>query len=714
MPRPSFRLGLLFSTILASLPGAHAGGATQTLDEVTVTGTREARPLAETPARVDAVSEARLHQQRPSHPSEVMNMVPGVWVSNLSGEGHSTAIRQPLTTNAVYLYLEDGIPTRSTGFFNHNALYEINIPQAGGIEISKGPGSALYGSDAIGGTVNVLTRKPPPSAQAEGSAELGGHGWRRLLASGGNSSGADSWRASVNLTHNDGWQENAGYDRQSATLRWDHDFGGLALANSVLSWSSIDQQHVGSLTTSQYNATPEHNNIPFSYRQVKALRLSTTLDWQFGNSLLTLIPYLRDDRMEIVPSWTVSYDPNRYLTKNQSIGLLAKLRRDFEPLRARLIAGVDLDWSPGARDEDSLRLTSSTNALGGRDYQIERNVAPVKIYQYDVVYRGISPYVHVEVSPIDKLRLVAGLRYDDMQYDYDNRFLGGMAGASQGVAGSFPGNGWYGHVASSKVAYHHWGPKLGATYRLSPSVSAFLSYANSFRTPSEGQVFRGSREGTAARAQAAAESLLTLKPVVADNFEFGLRHQAGEVRLEASVYDLRKRDDIVSYTDPATNQRTVVNAGRTRHRGVEIGAGAPLAVNWSFDASLSYAKHEYERWVVSGTVDYSGKEMEAAPRVIASARLRYAPGALRGGRVELEWFKLGPYWHDQANTLKYAGHDLFHLRANYRFGERYEIWAKLQNLFDKRYAETVGVNGGEATYTAGQGRNFVLGIQAKW
>lgn len=53
-------------------------------------------------------------------------------VSDLSGEGHSMAIRQPITTKPMYLYLEDGIPTRATGFFNHNALYEVNIPQSGG------------------------------------------------------------------------------------------------------------------------------------------------------------------------------------------------------------------------------------------------------------------------------------------------------------------------------------------------------------------------------------------------------------------------------------------------------------------------------------------------------------------------------------------------------------------------------------------------------
>src|SRR5690606_28139216 len=109
------------------------------------------------------------------HPSEIMDNIPGVWVNVTGGEGHMTAIRQPLTTDPVYLYLEDGVPTRSTGFFNHNALCESNLPQAERVEVVKGPATALYGSDAIGGVINVQTR---PAVAAPGiEATLEGGGW---------------------------------------------------------------------------------------------------------------------------------------------------------------------------------------------------------------------------------------------------------------------------------------------------------------------------------------------------------------------------------------------------------------------------------------------------------------------------------------------------------------------------------------------------------
>ena len=124
------------------------------------------------------------------------------------------------------------------------------------------------------------------------------------------------------------------------------------------------------------------------------------------------------------------------------------------------------------------------------------------------------------------------------------------------------------------------------------------------------------------------------------------------------------------------------------HRGVELGLGLTLAQDWQIDASLSYAKHTYETWTVSGTADYSGKEMETAPRVIANTRFSYSPGYMNGGRFQLEWFRLGSYWLDAANTGKYGGHNLINLRANYPFGKGMELFGSISNLFDKHYAET--------------------------
>ncbi|MDH5638832.1 MAG: Plug domain-containing protein, partial [Nitrospinota bacterium] len=151
--------GLLFNTYSPSL--ALAADDEDLKGEITVTGAREEQKKADTPATVDMINKKQIKDIKPSHPSEIVNRVPGVWVNVTGGEGHMTSIRQPLTTAPVYLYLEDGIPIRSTGFFNHNALYEVNIPMADGLEVTKGPGTSLYGSDSIGGIINSLTKPAP-------------------------------------------------------------------------------------------------------------------------------------------------------------------------------------------------------------------------------------------------------------------------------------------------------------------------------------------------------------------------------------------------------------------------------------------------------------------------------------------------------------------------------------------------------------------------
>ncbi|MCI0436515.1 MAG: TonB-dependent receptor plug domain-containing protein, partial [Gemmatimonadetes bacterium] len=238
-----------------------------------VSASREAQRRSETPATVGVIADEALRDARPAHPSEIMNRVAGVWVNVTGGEGHMTAIRQPKTTNPVYLFAEDGVPTRSTGFFNHNALYEVNVPQADRIEVLKGPASALYGSDAIGGVVNVVTRSPSgdaPSATLEGGA----WGFGRLLAAGSWVRGEDGLRAEVNLTRTDGWRDGTAYDRQTGTLRWDRALGDGATLRTVATFSRIDQGTAGSSAISRddYLGAPQSNYTPISFRKIAAFR----------------------------------------------------------------------------------------------------------------------------------------------------------------------------------------------------------------------------------------------------------------------------------------------------------------------------------------------------------------------------------------------------------------------------------------------------------
>jgi iron complex outermembrane receptor protein len=652
---------------------------------VSATGERERR--SEASATIDVLTGGDIQLARASHPAELLNRLPGVHAAMLSGEGHSMAIRQPITTKPMYLYLEDGIPTRATGFFNHNALYEVNIPQAGGVEVLKGPGTALYGSDAIGGVVNVLTRPAPPEPTVDVSVEGGAYGYARLLASAGTPFAEGGVRADLNLTRSDGWRDGSGYSRQSGTIRWDH--AGAITARTVLTATHVNQHDVYTLDQARFDRLSPVNRSPIAFRTVEAVRLSSAIERERGSTRLSITPYARYDVLDLIPYWQLSYDPQVWDTRNTSVGMLASWRRDFTPLAARLIAGVDADYSPGRVTVDSVASTPV-----GPDRIWASYTTGARQYDYDVTYRALSPYVHAELSPFARLRIELGMRFDAAGYRYDTRLPATDSTERR-----------HRRPPSTTVSYAHLSPKLGGTFALGSGLSLYGSYRHGFRAPSQSQLFQ----------QGAAANTVDLAPVKVDSYEAGLRGERGQRLLaQLSVYDMVIHDDIITYITP-DNQRIATNAGETRHRGIEASVSAALTAGLRLEASYSLSRQTYVHWAPSASVRYDGKRMEQAPRDLASALLSYAPALLGGGRVAIEWMHTGPYPMDPANTHEYGGHDLLNLHVNAMIGSRVELFARAMNVTDRRYAEVASYDPFQgAQYNPGMPRAVYAGVRYDW
>ncbi len=529
------------------------------------------------------------------------------------------------------------------------------------------------------------------------------------MLGGGNTIGDNAFRADLNLTHSDGWRDATKYDRQSGGLRWDHALGADAILKTVLSFSKINQQTGANspLTLADYTNNPTRNYLPIAYRKVEAFRLSTSYEKEWDNTLLTITPYVRDNSMELLASFTLNSDPTVSLSENRSYGLQAKWRRDFPQfMRARLIVGTDVDVSPGSRTEDSLNVSVSGAAPARvfNAYSIAR-----RVYDYDVTFKGISPYVHGEISPSDRLRVTGGLRVDHLSYSMENRLAGAPLLVPAGV--SFPAARFYGQVNNTDVTFRHVSPKLGGTFAVAKDLHVFAGYTHGFRAPSEGNLFRPTVGASAVAANASAAAAVALKPTKADQLEIGLRGTAGSWNYDAVIYDLTKRDDLVTQRDSVTTLTTTVNAGKTRHRGIEIGAGVPMAASFRIDTALSYAKHTYEDWVTSAG-NFTGKEIESAPRVMTNTRVTWQPQ--KNARVQLEWVKLGSYWLDAANTQKYGGHDLFNLRVNWPLSRDVAINGNLYNVTDRRNADSAQLSNNQPVLSPGLPRTLYVGLETKW
>ncbi|MDH4121534.1 MAG: TonB-dependent receptor [Deltaproteobacteria bacterium] len=660
------------------------------INEVTVTGSKEAESKRNTPSSVTILEKEELEAVKPSHPSDIMNRVPGVYVNITGGEGHMTSIRQPISTKPLYLYLEDGIPTRSTGFFNHNAMYEINLPQSEGIEITKGPGSALYGSEAIGGIVNVLTQPPPKEELWKLGLEGGYWGWHRELLSYGTPNEAGGVVGGVNNTHTDGWRDKTAYDRQSLFLRWDYTTEGGTVFKTILNTSLIDQQTAGTsqISKADYLTNPTKNLTPISFRQVEAIRVSTSIEKEGDDTLLSITPFLRSNSMNMLNNWSLGYDPYRNLSGHQSIGVLTRYRIDYETWKTRLIVGVDADYSPGFYQEWKEAVTKDL-ATGIYTSYTEG----VKQYDFSAKYTLVSPYLHTEFSPVDSLRFELGMRYDTMSYAYTDH----LNGVAVDVKHLLPAN--------TTVSFNHASPKAGVTWQLGESMSWFMNYRHGFRAPDAGTLFR----------QGSAVSTVDLKPIKADSVETGLRHQAADwLYWEASLYRMDLTDDIVSYKD-ALNNTIPMNAGKTRHSGVEAGMEVGLSEDWSLGISWTNASHIYQAYRVSPTIDYSGKSIPLAPKYSSNTRLAWKPGVLNGGKIELEMAALGPYFLNDTNLNTYPGHRLMNLRANWKVSKTWNVYLRGHNLSDERYAMLAGYDNALATETFAPGfpRNVTVGVSVE-
>ncbi|MBE9608540.1 TonB-dependent receptor family protein [Chitinilyticum piscinae] len=687
--RPAI-LGLrpLYGAFLAALPLLAQADPTTVLDEVVVTATREAGPLATAPISIGLISEKTIIEIKPTFIGQVLDKIPGVHMPDLGNEQHNMSIRQPMSYSAVYQYLEDGIPIRPVGIFNHNALYEINLPSAGGIEVLRGPASSLYGSNAVGGAVNFTSAAPTTTPLFESSFQGSNQGYRRLDVTASNSRDDSGLRIAGYVAHRgNSWQDYSSMDKSALTLRADHWISDTILWKNLLSYSALDTDMPGSLNETDYNSRPGYSYQSFTYRDVAALRASTTLEGEFnpqGYSSATL--YVRNNRTDQLPSYLIfntGPDSARGRTTEnrfQSLGLSAFHRQQWGNFRATL--GTLLERSPNDQSETNLNIRRDPLTGKYLDYQTG---AVRRDYHVDLGNAALYADFGYQISP--DFGINAGARYDRVSYDYTNAL---PASATTGAP-------------SQTQSFAQTSPKFGFTWAASKAAFVYGGYSRGFTPPEISSLF-----GSAVRPD--------LQSATFDQLELGLRLQplAG-LKLDAAIYRLEGQDELVNYS-LAPGRSEPRNAGRTRHEGLELG------VNWQFAESFSaalagqYARHIYLEYQPSAVENYAGKDIPAAPRWQGTFELAYRPSAQL--RIALETAYLGKYWMDNRNMVSYAGHTLLNLRSEFQW-HNWTLWAQALNLGNVHYAEMaassykgMGAHDGDTqdSYTPGAPRSVFIGL----
>lgn len=226
-------LAALFGTAFACLSvSPHVlAEETDTLDTMVVTADRKARTVDETLAPVTVITRKDIEKYQATSLPEVLRRVPGISLSNSGGTGKATSVFLRGTHSSHVLVLVDGVQVGSatTGSV---AFEDLPLDQVERIEVVRGPRSSLYGSEAIGGVIQIFTRKGGKGFQPEISVSAGSHQTQKANANlaGGNETTWYNLNAGTektdgfNATANNQEPDADGYARDSVALRAGHRF----------------------------------------------------------------------------------------------------------------------------------------------------------------------------------------------------------------------------------------------------------------------------------------------------------------------------------------------------------------------------------------------------------------------------------------------------------------------------------------------------------
>ena len=227
----SYITGLLGGVVLVnSVSSLHA----EEQKPVIVTATRTAQTADASLASVTVITEADIRRSQASNLQELLAGYSGINLANNGGPGKATSLYLRGTNSAHVLVLVDGIKIGSAT--NGNVpLQDIPVSQIERIEIVRGPRSSLYGSEAIGGVIQIFTKKGQRKKATNLSAGIGSYGTEAYSLGFEGSSESNGYHIQASRFVTDGFnaQDNKnpdddGYKNQSLNANYNHKFSNNA------------------------------------------------------------------------------------------------------------------------------------------------------------------------------------------------------------------------------------------------------------------------------------------------------------------------------------------------------------------------------------------------------------------------------------------------------------------------------------------------------
>ncbi len=635
------------------------------MTEIVVTAIKLEQSIGKVPSTVGRLKNADLDKISHVHINEALHQIAGTWVSRGNGQEHLTAIRSPVLTGAgscgAYLMMQDGISLRAPGFCNVNELFESTSELAEGIEVLKGPGSHIYGSNALHGAVNVITPAVEPGVNRI-RFDAGPHDYFRTRYSFSN----QTTRLETSGTTDGGYKDDSGFDQQKLLLK----FQGTK-AITTLSYTNLNQETAGFIRGDEVykdSGSKRDNPNPEAYRDAQSFRLISKISHELGRGEVTWTPYLRSVEMTFLQHFL----PGQAVEKNghDSVGIQSVWTNSEGSLRA----GLEIEYTEG------YLIETQPNAIEGNVF-LSATIPPGKHYDYDVDAKLLGVFFGREFRASDQLTITAGLRGQHTRYEYNNRMNSGR-NKEDGTPCGFGGC-RFNRPADRQDTFNNWSPNLGLIYELNDYHQIYGSLSQGFRAPQATELYRLQN----------AQNVTNIEPVELNAIEIGIRGFADNIDYTISIYSMEKENFIFRDTS-----RMNIDGGETSHQGIEIDVAYRISQNLNAKLAFTYAMHKYENNPTLVNKQIKGNEIDTAPKTLGGATLDWQ--LTDRFQIQFEWVHIGKYFEDPQNEHRYAGHDLLHLRANYALSGSTQLSMRIMNLTDEHYAE-------RADYSFGSDRYFV-------
>jgi iron complex outermembrane receptor protein len=648
---PKFRRAATLLLAASAVPAlAQQGDAENTaaLDEIVVTATRTAQPIQNIPAAVTVINRERIEQSNATTVDQLLAEVPGVYAARMDVAAPNRIAQtytRGMSGNGRTLVLIDGVPmnVQYDGQVDWSQLTTRDVER---VEVVRGAGSGLYGGNAMGGVINILTRSPKPGLEKNIAVEYGSNETGTLAASLRGRSGATGFALSASQLKSDGydmWTEaqkaaaGSARDKLIAIGTEKKNFSGkLEHEISVRDQVDFNVSYLDDEATGFYD-------IPGYLPQRREQWLTSGRYRHFGDAAETTVVLYGRFGKQYADSTARPYTAIAYqgTYDDRTVGINAQ--SIFRPSETQQLT-VGADYLDGSIDVTEDRYA----ATPGRESQRKGYVTRLGVFAQDELKLGTSWIAHV-VGRFDHWK-THGSQADT------------LAGQPTGDYAERSGT--------------EFSPKLSVLYKLLPQTNLRASVGKAFKLPELWEMYSSSRRGTVTYW-----GNPDLEPETVIAHEIGLDHYFG-TRGYAKFTLYRNDADSFVYSV----QRDATNNDKTNVEGVVTKGLEIEAAYRPFDKLRLSAAYTYNNSTVTESASdpaLVGKQLIYVPRHQGYARADYElPDNLR---LFAAVNHVGNRQANDKNTAYYGKYTIYDIGLAKRFSPTLDARLTIRNLTDEIY-----------------------------